>query len=340
MYTLQTQVLRVLPFWICELKDQSLPVSSPSFLISDNKKVMKRVSIPGMTIVPPKATAGQCETAPHQIKLPTVSIFCGKRQSGKTLACVSLLEKLPFDRIFWVGVSIKSNQELIRRLKIEKEDMFEDTDDLSIVDKIRDAVEKEAQDLEKYEAEMKRYKEFMKLINSDSALFRLRDDDLEAFYANGEFQEPKHKYNGRKPCIGAVFDDAMGSMLYSKPRKLNALTTYSRHVGAFSDGRPAIGINLFFLVQTLKAQVGGLTKVIRNQASQYMIFRTMNRKELEDLGEAVSGEVSEDVFYSVYNHAIYGPNSDRHSFLLIDLNKKPNHPSMFRQGFQTFLVPE
>lgn len=298
---------------------------------------MKRVSVPGMKIVPPKHTAGQCETGPNQIALPTVSIFCGKRQSGKTLACVSICENLPFTRIFWVGVSIKSNAELISRLKIAPEDMFEDTDDLTIIDRIRAAVEEEAADLERYEAEMKRYNKLMKHIHSESSLFRLADGDMD-FWDGGEFQRPTHRYNG-KVCVACVFDDCMGSMLYSKPRKLNALTTFSRHVGAFKDGRPAIGINLFFLVQTLKAQVGGLTKVIRNQASLYCIFRTMNAKELEDLAEAVSGEVSKEVFYRVYNHAIYGPGSNRHSFLLIDLAKKSTHPSMFRSGLDTFLVP-
>ena len=125
---------------------------------------MKTQKVSGMEIVPPKGTSGQCETAPNQIKLATVTIFCGKRQSGKTLACVSMLEKLPFDRIFWVGVSIKSNQELIKRLKIQPEDMFEDTDDLSIIDKIRAAVEEEARELEKAEEEMRRYKKLMKMI--------------------------------------------------------------------------------------------------------------------------------------------------------------------------------
>jgi hypothetical protein len=66
----------------------------------------------------------------------------------------------------------------------------------------------------------------------------------------------------------------------------------------------------------------------------------MNSKELEDLAEAVSGEVSVAVFYRAYNRAIYGPGSDRHSFLMIDLAKKKSHPSMFRQGLDTFLVPE
>ena len=53
---------------------------------------MKRVTIPGMEIIAPKQTSGQCETAPYQIKLPCVMISCGKRQSGKTVSLVSLLE--------------------------------------------------------------------------------------------------------------------------------------------------------------------------------------------------------------------------------------------------------
>lgn len=298
--------------------------------------------VPGLEIVPPKATAGQCETEPNQIKLPGVFIFCGKRQSGKTVACVALCEKLPFDRIFWVGNTLRSNQELIKRLKIREEDMYEDTDDIGVTDRIRQATEDMATELEKYEEDLKRYKAMMKLIHSKNSLFQIPEDDLEDFFKSGEFTPPKPPWWGsHKPCVAAVYDDALGSMIYSKPRKLNALTTFSRHVGSFKDGRPAIGLNLFFLVQTLKAQVGGLTKVIRNQASAYCIFRTMNKRELEDLAEAVSGEISEEVFHRVYNAAIYGPNSNRHSFLWIDLNKKQNHPSMFRgPDFGTFLVPQ
>ena len=83
----------------------------------------------------------------------------------------------------------------------------------------------------------------------------------------------------------AVFDDALGSALFSKPRKLNALATFSRHLGSFEDGPPAIGLNLFFLVQSLKPQVGGLTKVIRNQCKLRFIWKTHSQKELEDLRE-------------------------------------------------------
>jgi hypothetical protein len=58
---------------------------------------MREQYVPGMEIVVPKQTSGQCETAPNQIKLPCVMNICGMRQSGKTVALVSELEKLPFD---------------------------------------------------------------------------------------------------------------------------------------------------------------------------------------------------------------------------------------------------
>ena len=47
--------------------------------------------------------------------------------------------------------------ELITRLKISPADMFSDTDDLSLIDKLRAEVEAEAKDLERYEIELKRY---------------------------------------------------------------------------------------------------------------------------------------------------------------------------------------
>jgi hypothetical protein len=57
---------------------------------------------------------------------------------------------------------------------------------------------KEAHDLERYEAEMKRYRQLMKAIHNSNAL--VKDDDvLFELFTNGDFQAPKHKYNGKSP---------------------------------------------------------------------------------------------------------------------------------------------
>jgi len=268
-------------------------------------------------------------------KLPCVMIICGKRGSGKSTACGAILQHLPIDRLFWVGSTWRSNRELIKRLKVQPEDIYEDTDDLTVIDKIKAEVQKEAEDLERAEEELKRYNALMKVINSNSPLIGNTEELLAQFYGlNGEFQKPRHRWNFRKPCIGCVFDDCLGSMIYSKPRKLNALVTFSRHLGTFKDGRPAIGLNLWFLVQSIKAQTGGLTKVIRNNASQYMMFKSHSVKEQEDLAEAVSGEVPAWLFLQSDGYAI----QDKHDLLFIDLNKKPTQPSMFRRNLNEYII--
>jgi predicted O-methyltransferase YrrM len=49
----------------------------------------------------------------------------------------------------------------------------------------------------------------------------------------------------------------------------------------------------------------------------------------------VAGEVDKDTFMKVYEEAIQKP----FDFLFIDLHKKDNHPSMFRQNFDRFILP-
>ena len=92
----------------------------------------------------------------------------------------------------------------------------------------------------------------------------------------------------------------------------------------------------FFLVQSLKAQVGGLTKVIRNQTKLWFIWKTHSKKELEDLREAVAGEVPGKIFDQVIKQA----HRESHDFLTIDLQwKKGIHLSPFRRNLDTYLVP-
>ena len=291
------------------------------------------------SIVPPPHSAGECFDTPTDLpRLPFgTAIACAKSGGGKTTAVVNFIECMDFDRIFWVGHTIKSNKSLLDRLgkRLSKEDIFEDLDSPDIIDELRRRVEQEAKDLEQWEKEMIRYNAMMKVIKSPNALFTPSDEEM-AFFNGQDFLPPVHRWGGRRAKLIAVFDDALGSTLFSKPRKLNALATFSRHLGAFEDGRPAIGLNLFFLVQSLKAQVGGLTKVIRNQTKLWLIWKTHSKKEIEDLREAVAGEVPAKVFDQVIKQAHRSP----HDFLMIDLQWKPGvHASPFRRNFDTYLVP-
>ncbi len=295
---------------------------------------MQTARVKNLQIVPPKQESGAYETHPDLPKMHQVCIAVGKRASGKTTAVINLIERLRFDYVIVVSPTVKSNEEMMRRLKIRPEHILEDPDCPKVIDRIKEIVEKEARDLDRYRAEMERFERLQKSLKDPNA--PLPDELLLSFFDDRQFLKPTHQWGGRKPRIAVLFDDCMGSQLYSKPRKLNALSTYSRHIGQLKEGG-SIGVSLFFLIQSFKAQAGGLSKVIRNQCTSMILFRTKDSAELQDVAESVAGEVDRDTFLRVYDHAI--GDGTGHPFLFIDLHRKPNHASMFRRRFDEFLIP-
>lgn len=293
---------------------------------------MKTQKVKGMEIVPPKSESGKYETPPMMPKAHMVSIVNAKRGFGKTTLIINMIEKIGFDYTIVISPTMASNKELMDRINVEH--VFDDIDNPNIVDDIKKIVKDEADDLERYEAELERYNKLMKNIKSGNYM---DEEALALFFSpdNQEFAKPTHRFNGRKPFIAVVVDDCLGSMLFSKPRKINGLATYSRHLGQLNKGG-AIGVSLFFATQSYKSQVGGLSRVIRNQATNICVFKTKDEAELKDIAESVAGEVSMDTFYKVYNQAI--GDGKNHEFLFIDLNKKDTHPSMFRKKLDEFII--
>jgi len=293
---------------------------------------MKTAKVKGLDIIPPKSESGMYETP---VNLPVAGQVCianGKRKSGKSTAIINLIERMKFDYCIAVSPTMNSNKELMQRINIEH--TFEDVDDPNVIDKIKDIVKKEAEDLERYKDELKRYNKLMKDLKEGKYM----DDDLllQFFSDEGHFMKPEHRWNGEKPRIAVIFDDMLGSGIYSRPRKLNGLATYSRHIGQLKEGG-AIGVSLFFMIQSYKCQTGGLNKVIRNQCTSLILFKTKDRQEMKDVAESCSGEVDEETFYKVYDTAI-GDGSN-YPFLFIDFHKKKEHPSMFRRRFDEFIIP-
>lgn len=286
-------------------------------------------NINGLQIVPPKETSGAYETAPAMPKMHCVTVIVGKRAAGKSVAAINLIEKMGYDYTIAVSPTMNSNKEIMSRLNIEY--VFDDPDDLTCIDKIKEIVNEEARDLERYRHEMKEYNKLMKDIREGQKI----GDDLMLKFFDNDFVKPQHRWNGRKPRIAVIFDDMLGSLIYSRPRKINALSTYSRHLGQLEEGG-SIGVSLFFLIQSFKMNTGGLTRCIRNQCTQLMLFKTKCLKELDDVAESCGGEVSKETFMKVYDYAIETGGS--HAFLFIDLHKKPNHPSMFRVCFDKFII--
>jgi len=291
---------------------------------------MKSQKVKNLEIVPPSEESGLYSTEPDIPKMHCRTLGIGKSGSGKTTALVNLIEKMGFDYTILVSPTMASNKELLNRLNVEH--TFDDVDDLKTIDKIKEIIKNEADDLERYREELKRFNAFMKKLKSGEFI---ADDDLLRFFENDSFIKPTHRFNGEKPRIAVFFDDCLGAMIYSKPRKLNALSTYSRHLGQLNEGG-SIGCSLFFALQSFKAKVGGLTPTIKNQATNMLLFKTKDDKELNDVAESVGGEVDKNTFLKVYDFAI--GDGENHPFLFIDLHKKKNQPSMFRKRFDEYIL--
>lgn len=284
----------------------------------------------------PKGERYKYETAEMMPNLCTQLLCCGAKGSGKTISIVNLVKKLEFDRIFLISPTAKSNHSILSMINIDENDMYEDTEDLTIIDDIISRVEEEGREYDEYHEKMKEYNEFIK--NSNNNDYHLIDDDtIDKFMDdNNNFLKPEHYLNGRRPKVALILDDILGSFLMSKGiRKVNNLAIKHRHISPVkSEGGGAIGISTFFLTQTFRCQTGGISKPIRSNCNSLIIFKTKNENEFNDLRDEVAGEIGKELFTKIYEIATDEP----HSFLFLDFNPKKSHPSRYRKNLDTFLI--
>ena len=298
---------------------------------------MRTKKVSGLPVTVNKGDTYVPETPENCPSGRQVSIFCGRRNSGKTTACASLIEKMGYDRLFLVSPTALSNQGMVARLKIAPEDIY-DPNEPGVLRLIIDEVERERDDYERYVEEMKRWKQFVRQLKRDDPVFSIPDEVLLSFFKDGEFKKPYHKYGGRKPFIGVAFDDCLGSRLFTKDiRLLNATVILHRHVAAFNNEPGAIGLDMYFLTQSWKSNVGTLPPVIRNQCTTLLVFKTKSEKELQSIQEEIGGEVDKETFYRIYEYCTQG----RHDFMFIDMFPKEGlHPSPYRKNLDEFVIPE
>ena len=85
------------------------------------------------------------------------------------------------------------------------------------------------------------------------------------------------------------------------------------------------------------AVVVAVNKVVRNQCTALIVFRTKDAAELDDIAsDSVAGEIDRPTFDRVYGAAI--GDGEGHPFLLVDFAKWPTHASMFRRRLNEFIV--
>lgn len=282
----------------------------------------------------PDTKAFTIKTADDFIQLHAVVLAVAKRGTGKTLSLTNLLrmmkENNALDRLILVSPTYHNNKKMFKGLPLDEEnDVIEPMKETA--DQIMEILEQEGKDYDEYHDAMKRWRKLMKLIHSNTPVDEIPEELLLEF-GNYDFEKPKHRWNGRKPTIVVLFDDNQGSALFRPSSKLSSLVIKHRHQGKTNDG--AIGVTLMFATQTYTSNAAGLLPAIRNNTTHLLVFRNKNQRELDLIAEECAGEVDVETFFKLHKFAIQTP----HDFLLIDLAKKPEHPSMFRRNFNEFII--
>ena len=301
---------------------------------------MKTIQVPGLDIKIPPGSAFKIETPPMMPKMHLLAAVVAPRGYGKGVITTNLIEQLRVvDRLILVSPSAKSNKALNDRLKsiLAPEDIFEDVNDIRVLDKIVEIVEKERYDYEDYHDRRRKYERLMKRLEGDTPLFQIPPEALMECFDGCHFKPPEHRWKGRRPVLLVWFDDIFGSDILGGrgAKRLSQICMKHRHLGALKGGG-AIGVSLIFNVQAYKSAQNALPKALRGNLTLLLLGKTKSEKELLEIAEEFGSEVGVPQFLEVYRHATREP----HSFLMIDLFPKEEHPSMFRTNLDTFVIPQ
>jgi len=293
---------------------------------------MKTVKIKNTDIVVPKGPSGGYETAPELPKAHGIFVAVARRKGGKSVAVSNLARMMDFDRVFLISPTATSNKTILDPLGIDPEDIYEDLDDKNIINNVIEKINEERDDYENYLEQMKEYKKFLKMLNEPSV--SIPDEMLLQFYHGGLFQPPQHRWNGKKPKLALIVDDAQNSKVFSG-KMLSNLCIKHRHYGQLKEGN-AIGISVFIMAQNYKCVSGGLPKPVRGNATGWLLFKNFNEKEKQFVAEELAiDNIHKDDFIMMWDDIC---DSAPHTFLFVDMDKKDHHQSAFRKNFSEFIV--
>ncbi len=293
---------------------------------------MKTVKIKNTDIVVPKGPSGVYETAPELPKCHGIFVAVARRKGGKSVAVSNLARMMDFDRVFLISPTATSNKAILDPLGIDPEDVFEDLDDKNIINNVIEKINQERDEYEQYLEQLKEYKKFLKMLNEPTT--SIPDEMLLQFYNGGMFSPPQHRWNGKKPKMALIVDDAQNSKVFSG-KMLSNLCIKHRHYGQLKEGN-ALGISVFIMAQNYKCVSGGLPKPVRGNATGWMLFKNFNEKEKQFVAEELAiDNIHKDDFINMWDDIC---DSAPHTFLFVDMDKKDHHQSAFRKNFSEFIV--
>ena len=235
---------------------------------------------------------------PHLPKLHCLAGAFGVVRSGKSNALVNLIKAYHdcggLNLLYCISPTYHSNASL-QTLPFEKDGIF--TDSHTSVNALRTILRKIKEKNDEYKLEELYKRSYERYINGKATT-----EDL-ARVQRSNYREP---IPVKWPQPGIFIDDMTHTELMANTinNELSHLSLHHRHI----DG---VGVSIFQAFQTFKS---GMPRVVRANLGLILLFPTCNMREIEEIYQEVSNNITFDTFKRLLFEATKGP----HDFLLID----------------------
>ena len=256
------------------------------------------------------------DTSHTDPKLPSMFVFCGSRSSSKTYSCVAMcshFEKKKYIIRTFLICPTKASIEIFYNLKTlnEKKDVCDDS--VRGHRALNNIMAEVKRDWAKYEADV------------------LYQHVHNNYWKGQKIMPLKYTYvlesrnhalptKPHKPSHMLIIDDCQGTNLYGIER-----TDLMSHISIKHRHLP---LTICFLVQSWT----GLPRVIRLNATHFIVYMMGDKKQLKQIYENFANTIEEEDFMVMYKYATSKP----HGFLYIDTDPKEKN-MRFRSGFNEFI---
>ena len=301
--------------------------------------------IDNLKVQPPnsKKKAFAIKTPPNLPKLCQLACVIGARGSGKGVSSSYLVKQYVdagcINHIIACTPTYKSNEDLFLQFgdAFSPDNVIEPNKDAPIL--IEKMVQDLADEYQQFLDDMEEYKRLKKKIKNGT----LNIDEMQDAYEREildldmTLNKPVNRFGNVPPRIYVIFDDIIGSDLMQgkASKQLSQLLLKHRHMGELKDN--VLGFSALIQGQSLKAQAGGISRIIRENCTLMMLIqKSKDKNMLKNIYEEVGSALTEEEFMALYDMACDDDNNP-HNFLLLDFF--PKCPTKkYRKNLDTYLI--
>jgi len=230
----------------------------------------------------------------------------GASGTGKSSAFINFFEKTYpyYDKVFVVSATLANDPKQTQAF-VDREKVI--TFDEPSVELLKDIIEEIERLIEKHKEYLKTKKLMDKFVASDYDVDILRPNELMLLHSvNFDPSTMEMPVDREKLNILLFLDDLQGTKVLKSP-KFENLIIKARHKQT----------NVALTTQSYK----GVSAVWRRNVSALMIFKTIDKNQLESIFQEIQGLFkSKEQFYEIYEYAT----QEKHDFLYIDTQTKEN----------------